>query len=96
MNPVPLFLIIVSLPLLLGGCGEKNESTTESISLEDLQRRGINGYYEKNKKSGYTGKVFKLYENGNVQLKGQLVQGKFHGLYIYWHENGQKKKRNIF
>ena len=23
MNPVPLFLIIVSLPLLLGGCGEK-------------------------------------------------------------------------
>ena len=22
MNPVPLFLIIVSLPLLLGGCGE--------------------------------------------------------------------------
>ena len=25
MNPVPLFLIIVSLPLLLGGCGEKVE-----------------------------------------------------------------------
>ena len=23
MNPVPLFLIIVTLPLLLGGCGEK-------------------------------------------------------------------------
>ena len=23
MNPVPLFLIIVSLPLLLGGCGKE-------------------------------------------------------------------------
>ena len=23
MNPVPLFLIIVTLPLLLGGCGER-------------------------------------------------------------------------
>jgi hypothetical protein len=28
MNPVPLFLIIVSLPLLLGGCGEKNGLTS--------------------------------------------------------------------
>ena len=30
MNPVPFFLIIVTLPLLLGGCGEK--ATVESIS----------------------------------------------------------------
>ena len=30
MNPVPLFLIIVTLPLLLGGCGEKPK--VESIS----------------------------------------------------------------
>ena len=31
MNPVPLFLIIVSLPLLLGGCGEK--VTVEPVAL---------------------------------------------------------------
>ena len=30
MNPVPLFLIIVTLPLLLGGCGVEDESTTET------------------------------------------------------------------
>ena len=29
MNPLPLFLIIVSLPLLLGGCGEK-----EAVSVD--------------------------------------------------------------
>jgi len=33
MKPVPLFLIIVSLPLLLGGCGEKSSSEgSESVS----------------------------------------------------------------
>ena len=31
MNPVPLFLIIVTLPLLLGGCGEKVE--VEPVAL---------------------------------------------------------------
>jgi len=30
MNPVPLFLIIVTLPLLLGGCGEK--ATVEPVA----------------------------------------------------------------
>ena len=34
MNPVPLFLIIVTLPLLLGGCGEK-ESVEEKNRFED-------------------------------------------------------------
>jgi hypothetical protein len=29
MNPIPLFLIIVTLPLLLGGCGEKAEVKTD-------------------------------------------------------------------
>ena len=31
MNPVPLFLIIVSLPLLLGGCGEKAVVETKPV-----------------------------------------------------------------
>ena len=35
MNPVPLFLIIVSLPLLLGGCGEK-EPVVEVKPVEEV------------------------------------------------------------
>ena len=35
MNPVPLFLIIVTLPLLLGGCGEKGESTSKTKPVEE-------------------------------------------------------------
>ena len=34
MNPVPLFLIIVTLPLLLGGCGEK-ESVADVTPVEE-------------------------------------------------------------
>ena len=36
MNPVPLFLIIVTLPLLLGGCGEK--TVAEVKPVEEKQR----------------------------------------------------------
>ena len=36
MNPVPLFLIIVTLPLLLGGCGEK--PVAEVKPVEEKQR----------------------------------------------------------
>ena len=35
MNPVTLFLIIVSLPLLLGGCGEK--ATLDSVNYDELE-----------------------------------------------------------
>ena len=34
MNPVPLFLIIVTLPLLLGGCGEKPNLKYENLNYE--------------------------------------------------------------
>ena len=37
MNPLPLFLIIVSLPLLLGGCGEK-EINGEVKPVEEKQQ----------------------------------------------------------
>ena len=36
MNPVPLFLIIVTLPLLLGGCGEKPVAETKPVEEAPL------------------------------------------------------------
>ena len=59
MNPVPLFLIIVSLPLLLGGCGEKEavaetKPKPEGVNLEELEEReGI--IYLKGSDTPYTG-----------------------------------------
>ena len=88
MKNLFLFAVLVSLPLLLGGCGEKHEG----ISLDELQNRGKNGYFEKNQEVGYTGKVFKLHENGQIELKGQLIKGKFDGLKVRWYKNGQKEE----
>ncbi len=34
MNPLPFILLAISLPLLLGGCGGKDESTTETNTVE--------------------------------------------------------------
>ena len=36
MSPLPSFLIIVSLPLLLGGCGGKNEPVAETKPEEPV------------------------------------------------------------
>ena len=43
MNPVPLLLIIVTLPLLLGGCGDPKDDIHE---LEREKERASNRYFE--------------------------------------------------
>ena len=84
MNPVPLFLIIVSLPLLLGGCGEKE------VNFEELEEReGI--YYVSGSDTPYKGKSFTLNENGKKASKRNFKDGKQDGLQTRWYENGQKK-----
>ena len=87
MNPVPLFLIIVTLPLLLGGCGEKHEG----VNLEELEIIGdaLNeiAYH---KGSPYTGKRYGLHLNGQKSMEGNYKDGKEDGLWVWWYKNGQK------
>ena len=84
MNPVPLFLIIVTLPLLLGGCGEKE------VNFEELEEReGI--YYVSGSDTPYTGKSFTLNENGKKASERNFKNGKKEGLHVVWHKNGQKE-----
>ena len=85
MNPLPLFLIIVTLPLLLGGCGEKHEGVNAEAVEE---REGI--YYLVGSDTPYTGKSFALWKNGKKRDEGNYKDGKKHGLWIAWHENGKK------
>ena len=88
MNPVPLFLIIVTLPMLLGGCGEK--ATLNSVNHDELElREGI--ICLKGSDAPYTGKVFALWENGKRWWEKNYKDGKKDGLEAVWHSNGQKE-----
>ena len=85
MNPVPLFLIIVSLPLLLGGCGEKHER----INWKELDfRDGYSIAYLKGSDTLYTGKAVLWHENGNKNYEKtykdeELISTKF------WNSKGE-------
>jgi len=90
MNPIPLFLIIVTLPLLLVGCGEKAIVNDEELELHE----GI--YCLVGSDTPYTGKSFALYENGQKRSETNWKDGKMDGLWISWHENGQKGAETNF
>ena len=78
MNPVPLFLIIVTLPLLLGGCGEKaivepvaevqpvEEKVIEVkfIEFKEIEKRDDGLWYRKTVETPYSGGAFTLHSNG--------------------------------
>ncbi|MCP4923188.1 MAG: toxin-antitoxin system YwqK family antitoxin, partial [bacterium] len=103
MNPVPLFLIIVTLPLLLGGCGEKHEAETKPVEekqqevkpelegVENVELRFREDIaYLKGSDTPYTGKFYELYPSGKRNWEGSQKDGKPDGLHRGWHENGQK------
>ena len=94
MNPVPLFLIIVTLPLLLGGCGEKPVADVkpELEGVENVELRFREDIaYLKGSDTPYTGKTFVLNENGQKKGEGAYKDGKKDGLWLEWYLNGQKK-----
>ena len=105
MNPLLLFLIIVTLPLLLGGCGgDKKEPVAEGKPEEPVaetapELEGINFdeleeregiHYLKGSDKPYKGKVFRLYRNGQKKIEANMKDGKPDGLTFGWHENGKK------
>ena len=100
MNPVPLFLIIVTLPLLLGGCDRLSMIGKEPVTETKPELEGVN-YFELEERKGityikgsyspYTGKAYKFYENGHKQVETNIKDGKRDGPETQWHENGQKQ-----
>ena len=90
MNPLRLLVLLVSLPLLLGGCGGE-----ASVNLTELEvREGIS--YLKGSDAPYTGKVFELDGNGNKQREGFYKDGRREGIMIVWYYNGQKMREGNF
>ena len=87
MKNLLLFAVLVSLPLLLGGCGEK--ATLDSVNHDELEEReGI--YYLEGSDTPYTGKAYSLYPNGRKDQEILYENGKRHGMYVMWHEHGKK------
>ena len=85
MNPLRFILLAISLPLLLGGCGEKHEG----VNWKELNfRDGYSIAYLKD--APYTGKVFELFKNGQKRGQFNYKNGKKEGPGMTWHKNGQK------
>ena len=99
MNPVPLFLIIVTLPLLLGGCGEKNEVEKETTvyqpELDFRYENNIETAYFKGSDIPYTGK-FTVYTYDMKSSEGNYKEGKKDGLIVHWHPNGTKWREEMW
>ena len=94
MNPVPLFLIIVTLPLLLGGCGEKYTFTTEP-ELELRYTDDEELFYKMGSDIPYTGKEIG-YLNGNSDSESNYKNGVMDGPMVIWHPNGKKVFEAIY
>ena len=89
MKNLLLFAVLLTLPLLLGGCGVE-EPELEGVKEEELEiREGIK--YLKGSDTPYTGKIYKLYENGQKKAEANFKDGKRDGLELQWYENGQKQ-----
>jgi antitoxin component YwqK of YwqJK toxin-antitoxin module len=61
----------------------------DGVNGELLEKRnGI--FYLKDSDTPYTGKMFRLYKNGQKLSEGNFKNGKPDGLIRGWHKNGQK------
>ncbi|MDC0066844.1 hypothetical protein OAK16_04525 [Verrucomicrobia bacterium] len=84
MTPVRLLVLLVTLPLLLGGCGEKGVSMVEKLAL-----RG-DTVYLKSSSAPFTGKTFILHANGEKKIVINYKNGIRDGVTKGFNENGHK------
>ena len=65
----------------------------DGVNGEELEER-IGGFYLKDSDVPYTGKVFRLYKNGQKQFESNLKNGKTDGLIRSWYENGEPESES--
>ena len=99
MNPVPFILLAISLPLLLGGCGEKPvaevKPESDSVNAEELEERE-SIMYLKDSETPYTGNVYSVHPNGKKEVEGNYKDGEKEGLWVEWYLDGQKKSEENY
>lgn len=81
-------LILLSIILLsIHGFSQEN------VEIDNLEKKD-NVYYYKNEP--FTGNCYGKHPNGKIGLKGQVVEGKKEGVWIWWYSDGQKKRETTF
>ena len=91
MNHVPLFLVIVTLPLVLGGCrGNKEDVEINKI----VSRDGIRYYV--NSKRPFSGTIILKHKNEKVSGRTSYQNGILNGPCSTWYDNGQKESEVNF
>ena len=99
MKNLLLLAVLVSLPLLLGGCG--NEPVVEvkpeldSVNAEELEERE-SIMYLKDSETPYTGNVYSVHPNGKKKVEGNYKDGEQEGLWVEWYLDGQKKSEENY
>ena len=98
------FVVLASLPLLLGGCGVEEPKVEpvaevkpqlEGVKEEELEFSGGDGIaYHKG--SPYTGKTYSLHPNGKKKSEWNYKDGELDGLITRWRDNGQKKSEGNY
>ena len=102
MKNLLLFAVLVTLPLLLGGCGEKvaidvksEELVTETkpelegVNDDELEYRG-DILYLKDSDTPYTGKTINFWENGQKRGEINVKNGKLvKGSAKFWNNKGE-------
>ena len=91
MNPVPLFLIIVTLPLVFGGCGGNKEVVEIN---KTVSRDGIRYYV--NSKRPFSGTIILKHKNEKVSGRTSYQNGILNGPCSTWYDNGQKESEVNF
>ena len=73
----------------------KDGTVKDPINEDSVQTRG-GLKYEINQTTPYSGPTITTYDNGKLSSKGNFKDGKWNGLWTYFHENGQKKGEGSF
>ena len=104
MKNLLLSAVLLTLPLLLGGCGDPKDVTDvknveekvlevkEEVNYKELEISGnLFNEIAYHKGSPYTGKSINYYVNGKKQSEGSYKDGQNDGLTTIWYTNGQKQ-----
>ena len=104
MKNLLLFAVLVTLSLLLGGCGEKDKVEpvaevqpveekvieVKFIEFKEIEKRDDGLWYRKTVETPYSGGAFTLHSNGKKKSEAIFKHGLLDGVMRGWYANEQK------